>query len=236
MCIMEYYVSEQHEKRRRMFPHYNFGSNSEYYIFVCEHCKNEKRVRKMSYTSTKSIYWSDGKIEACNDWPISYMQRCPHCGKYYYVSIEEAQTGFGIDIEDDGRLEIGEYAALCSDKKMMESLPIENMASLLMQYVQQYNDTYRRGAQAEENEEKATYEQSKMFTDAILFLTERCRIPEILIADLYRQAGMFRKCMEYAADIVNRIKGEDLETLDRTRMLAIQGNTEPFITKKENFI
>lgn len=230
---MEFYVSEQHEKRRRMFPHYNYGGNSEYYIFVCGHCKNEKRVRKMPYTGTMCTYWSDGRIEACNDWQISYMQRCPHCGNYYFVDINEAERGFGSEPLDDGRVDIEEYAAVCSDREFMESLPPEVMSYLFMQYVQQYNDTYRRASQAEE-EKKATYEQSRMFTEAVLFLTEFCRIPEILIADLYRQAGMFRKCLEYAADNYNRIKEEDLETLDRTRLLAIQGKTAPFIIKRED--
>ena len=34
--------------------------------------------------------------------------------------------------------------------------------------------------------------------------------------------------------IYNRIKEEDLETLDRTRLLAIQGETAPFIIKIED--
>ena len=103
---MEFYVSEQHEKQRRMFPHYNYGGNSEYYIFVCGHCKNEKRVRKMPYTGNMCTYWSDGRIEACNDWQISYMQRCPHCGNYYFVDINEAERGFGSEPLDDGRVDI----------------------------------------------------------------------------------------------------------------------------------
>ena len=227
---MDFYVNVLHEKLKKFFPHHNYGNNSEYYIFTCEHCKKEKHVRKMPYSSTECIYWSDGKIESCNDWPISYMQRCPHCGKYYYVMVRESPTGFGEDPEDDGRLEIGEYAAICSNKELMESLHPGKMASLFMQYVQQYNDAYRRDSI---DDAKASYEESKMFIDAILFLTARCKISEIMIADLYRQAGMFRKCMEYAADIANHTKGDDLEILDKTRQMAIQGETAPFITKRE---
>ena len=176
-------------------------------------------------------WWSDGKIECCNDWQISYMQRCPHCGKYFYIVKEDAWTGYGSDPEDDGCLEIGEYASICSNKELMSSLPPEDMASLFMQYVQQYNDVYRRGAL---EEKRASYQESRMFTEAILFLAARCRIPGILIADLYRQAGMFRKCLEYAADIANKTNcgsPEDFETLDRTRFLAIKGDTVPFVTR-----
>ena len=91
-----------------------------------------------------------------------------------------------------------------------------------------YNDCFRRNPI---DGIKATYNQSKLFSDAVLFLTERCRIPHIVIADLYRQAGMFRKCMEYAADNVCRCKDEEKEILDKTRYLAIKGETEPFVMR-----
>ena len=228
MANMEYLWNALPQRMRTI---YNFGNNSEYYIFVCSHCGHEKRVRKEPLTSMSCTWWSDGKIECCNDWQISYMQRCPHCGKYFYIVKENAKTGYGSAPEDDGCLEIGEYASICSNKELMSSLPPEDMASLFMQYVQQYNDVYRRGAL---EEKRASYQESRMFTEAILFLAARCRIPGILIADLYRQAGMFRKCLEYAADIANKTNcgsPEDFETLDRTRFLAIKGDTVPFVTR-----
>ena len=101
------------------------------------------------------------------------------------------------------------------------------VASLFMQYVQQYNDVYRR---YDKTDRRATYEQSKMFTNAILFLTAYCRIPEVQIADLYRQAGMFKKCIDYASDPTTKVNEEEREILDKTIYLAIKGDTSPFVT------
>lgn len=224
--IMEFYINSQHLKKRTS---YNFGNNSEYFILVCQHCSKEKKVKKEPYVTTEKTYWSDDRVKSCDNREISYIQRCPHCGQYFFANPEEATVGFGSDFVD-GRMDVAELAAICSDKNLIESIEPGMKATLFMQYVHTYNDTYRR---YNDDEEKAPYKQSKMFTDAVLFLTERCRIPKTVIADLYRQAGMFRKCLEYSADIANGMHGEELEILDKTRYLAIKGETAPFITKTE---
>lgn len=225
---MEFYESEQREKLRKLFPHYNYGNNSEYYIFTCPHCHGEKRVRKEPVTATACTYWSDGKVECCNSPQVSFMQRCPHCSSYYYIVKDEAQTGLGCDPEDDGCLDIGEYAALIGNGELMSAYEPGIVATLFMQYVQQYNDVYRR---EERSDKKASYEQSRMFTEAVLFLTAHCHIPDILISDLYRQAGMFKKSLEYSSRPTIRIEEWERETLDRIRYLAIKGETAPFITR-----
>ena len=207
--------------RDRIIPKCN-----EFFIFVCSHCGGEKHVIKEPVTTTVCTYWSDGKIDCCNDSQISYIQRCPHCGKYYYIIKNEARTGFG-EAEDDGCLDIGEYAAICSNEALMSTYEPGMVASLFMQYVQQYNDVYRRYGNTDR---RATYEQSKMFTKAVLFLTAYCRIPEVQIADLYRQAGMFKKCIDYASDHVTKVKEEEREILDKAMYLAIKGETSPFVT------
>ena len=156
------------------------------------------------------------------------MQHCPHCSSYYYIVKDKAPTGFGSDPEDEGCLDIGKYAALIGNRELMSAYEPGIVASLFMQYVQQYNDVYRR---EDRTGRKASYEQSRMFTEAILFLTAHCRIPDILIADLYRQAGMFGKCLGYSSRPTIRIEEWERETLDRIRYLAIKGETAPFITR-----
>lgn len=214
---------------RGLARHFKFPESNECFILVCQHCKGEKRVRKELYISTASTRWSDNRVEACDNSNISYVQRCPHCGWYYFADTAEARTGLGGDIHD-GSMDVAELAAICSDSAFMESIEPGMKATLLMQYVHTYNDIYRRNFKCEH---PAPYSQSRLFTEAVLFLTARCRIPQAVIADLYRQAGMFRKCLEYAATI-SSVTPHEKEIIDQTRYLAIHGETAPFVVRYES--
>lgn len=229
LSIMIDYIPSRYGILRGGHPSYNYHSSCECYLFECSHCGHTKLIRKPLLLNMDRIHWSDNKIVGGNIDDISFIQRCPHCGKYYFVTVEDAVIEQGESC-DDGYMEIEELTAVCNDD-FLESIAPECKASLLMQYVHTYNDKYRRNPI---EECKAPYVQSKKFTDAVLFLTSRCRIPGILIADLYRQAGMFKKSLEYAADIADRTKGKDLEVLDRTRYLAIKGDVTPFVMNWEN--
>ena len=221
---MTFYIPESYKKLKELMHRRTPQYSGECYMFTCPSCGGKKSVAKLFMQPGSCNVWSDWLDEEFSYRVLSTLQRCPHCGGYYIVTHEGAPTEVAI-ATDDGKIELEELEKFLCEERDLENV---ELANLYMQYVHMYNDCFRRNPI---EGIKATYNQSKLFSDAVLFLTERCRIPQIVIADLYRQAGMFRKCMEYAADFVCRCNDEDKEILDKTRYLAIKGETEPFVMR-----
>lgn len=67
-------------------------------ILTCPYCGKEKEIMSlMSGNTCGSMLWSDNKQIAPMMPEISYVQKCPHCGKYYIrnrQAIRYATEGF----------------------------------------------------------------------------------------------------------------------------------------------
>lgn len=212
-----------------------FVERNNSYIYIsceCEHCGGKKYL-KLPYTVPPDYhYWSDGMIEGNPYSYASYVQKCPHCGSFFLVDFNSCPEVYNPPSVEDC-MDVSELAALLSDKELAASIQPDYHDSLMLHYVHRYNDMYRRGLR---NQGDAPYEQSRVFVNAILHLTGRRCLPMLILADLYRQAGMFYKCLEYAADMVNRIENKrDYEILDEIRYRAIKGDSAPFVTRHEYY-
>jgi len=56
-------------------------------ILKCPHCGGTKEVMSITSGNTSgATLWSDAKWYASMLPQVSYIQRCPHCGKYFFYS------------------------------------------------------------------------------------------------------------------------------------------------------
>ena len=106
-------------------------------ILICPYCKGEKPVLQlMSGNTFGGTQWSDLKSE----YPMlprpSVIQKCPHCGKYYFAQNVETKEG------DDCSGDLGELtfeqvkeARTQNDK---ERQPIDHEIELRLLFVNVY--------------------------------------------------------------------------------------------------
>ena len=212
--------------RERYFPR----ECSEYYLFKCSHCNYEKYVKKR-YFFTYELDWPTKMFTESVEPDFSYVQRCPHCGKYYIVDSFAFAVPGDRNVED-GNISVDELETLFADNAFMESLDDENLNNLILQYVYCYNKEYRSN---NEPKQKASYGKSRLFTECILQIISMQWLPKYVIADLYRQIGMFRKCLDYIDENYSRIKSEDYDTVDDIKYFALKGETAPFINRAPSF-
>ena len=198
----------------------------ECYIFTCPSCGGRKQVARKVMPPAVYNVWSDGLYEDTPVRSVSLLQHCPHCGEYYAVDLYDTPVEECTPLHDGciGLEELESYL------ERIEAQGDWVAPKLYMQYIHMYNDNFRRDGI---DICKATYRQARLFSQAILIVAALPSVPYNISADLYRQAGMFRKCMDVAGDYSKYLKGECLESLDRTRYLAIIGDTAPFVMKSE---
>jgi hypothetical protein len=147
------------------------------------------------------LEWSDGRL-ACQQWAASTGE----VSRFH----ELQQT----------------YDALCDPAADVDD---KQMVTLLLEIVQAYNDEYNRGCKAQKNVLFSDYE---FFVRCILELQERGRkmLPASLKAELYREAGMFEKCLEFSsADCRSR---DEKEIVDEVLFRAAHADTKPFIIEQ----
>lgn len=58
-------------------------------ILTCPHCQGKKEVMQLLSGNTFGAeLWSDSKEDAPMLPQVSYVQKCPHCGKYFLMSSQ----------------------------------------------------------------------------------------------------------------------------------------------------
>lgn len=63
-------------------------------ILVCPFCGTEKQIMSLLSGNTfGAVCWSDNKQKALMLPEISYVQKCPHCGKYYIIHNQQCDEG-----------------------------------------------------------------------------------------------------------------------------------------------
>ena len=145
--------------------------------------------------------WSDGRL-ACQHQAASTLSESRLC------ELQQAYNNLSI------------YATDIDDKQMV---------TLLLEIVQTYNDEYNRGREAKKSVQFADYE---FFVKCILKLQELGKemLPASLKAELYREAGMFEKCLEFSsADCSSR---DEKEIVDEVLFRAAHADSKPFIIEQ----
>ncbi len=169
-------------------------------ILTCPHCGGKKEVMSLvSGNTCGAEYWSDNKRIAPMLPEISYVQKCPHCGKYYIKErqkVEYAKEGWCFE---QGTLTFPEmkeaYKQLCEEGLQNERE--EKVLRTMLHHA--FNDYYYRSNDAPQN---IIDEDSRLFRDNGIWLIENLITDNLLKAEFYREIGEMEKAQTFL-DTVN---------------------------------
>lgn len=157
-------------------------------ILVCPFCGKEKEIMSLlSGNTCGAEMWSDNKTIAPMLPEISYIQKCPNCGKYYITARQEvryAKEGFS---SDQGLLSYPEmkeaFVQLSEEGFVRENEEIK----VRMMLHHAYNDYYYRSDDSKE----INIEDKKLFRENAIWLIDNHITDEVLKAEFYREIGEF---------------------------------------------
>lgn len=191
-------------------------------ILVCPFCGQEKEVMSFSESCSFGTTWSDGKYDIPFD--VSYVQRCPSCGKYYIMERQEEVKHSKYESGEDGYLiypEMKEAFAQLSEEGLMNKI---EEVRLRMMLHHAYNDYYYCGKDDSffhgrlriirrtrddpnmiRKKKAINKEDKKLFHDNAIWLIENYITNRVLKAEFYREIG------EYQAsyDLLESLKEDD---------------------------
>jgi hypothetical protein len=207
-------------------------------ILTCPFCGKEKEI--MSLLSCSSFFatiWSDNKRVDRNMPEISYVQKCPDCGKYYIIERQEAKFSDDRISYNKGLLtypEIREAFLQLSEEGFLNK---EEESNVRMMLHHAYNDYHYRKEEKEDICEK----DKVLFHENGLWLIHNQIEDDVFKAEYYREIGEFEKARSVLNTItvkggfwerlVNAIK-ERLEVHDSKVFIWIK--PVDFVPKRKN--
>lgn len=191
-------------------------------VLTCPFCGTKKDVMAlMSGNNIGAQLWSDNKEDAPMCPETSWVQKCPHCGKYYFLSRQKFVYSESTMSCDCGELSLQEAKEALEQltRDGFENSTEEAMIRLLL--FQAYNDEYFRY----EDEPKTipAKEDHALFVECGMWLINHYVEDVVLKAEYYREIGEMEKAQcilestemeddfnkELAAQIMERIEKGD---------------------------
>jgi hypothetical protein len=171
-------------------------------ILICPFCGTEKQIMSLISGNTFGAeLWSDNKQIAPMLPEISYVQKCPHCGKYYITGRQEvkyAEDGFSFE---KGLLTYPEMKEAFTQLSEEGFLNEKEEINVRMMLHHAYNDYYYRT-----EEKKVISEEDKtLFHENGLWLINNLITDSVMKAEFYREIGE----VDTARSILNSITVED---------------------------
>ena len=171
-------------------------------ILVCPFCGKEKEIMSLISGNTFGAeLWSDNKQIAPMLPEISYVQKCPHCGKYYITGRQEvkyAKDGYSFEKGLLTYPEMKEAFAQISEEGFLNEKEEINVRMMLHHA---YNDYYYRT-----DEKKVISEEDKtLFHENGLWLINNLITDSVMKAEFYREIGE----IDTAKSILDSITVED---------------------------
>lgn len=167
-------------------------------ILTCPYCGNEKQIMSLASGNTFGAeYWSDNKQIAPMLPEISYIQKCPHCGKYYIKSRQEvryAKDGWSFD---QGLLSFAELKDAFHQIIDEGFVDRQEESHVRMMLFHAYNDYYYR----KENTEEVDPSDYKLFVEQGLWLIENIVADNVLKAEFYREIGRIDEAKQCLSDV-----------------------------------
>lgn len=171
-------------------------------ILVCPFCGKEKEIMSLISGNTFGAeLWSDNKQIAPMLPEISYVQKCPHCGKYYITGRQEvmyAKDGYSFEKGLLTYPEMKEAFVQLSEDGFVNKKE-ETKVRMMLHHA--YNDYYYRN---DDNKEINAIDKT-LFYDNTIWLINNLITDSVLKAEFYREIGEF----EIAHDILESVKVED---------------------------
>ena len=155
-------------------------------ILVCPFCGKEKEIMSLISGNTFGAeLWSDNKQIAPMLPEISYVQKCPHCGKYYITGRQEvkyAKDGYSFE---KGLLTYPEMKEAFTQLSEEGFLNEKEEINVRMMLHHAYNDYYYRT-----DEKKVISEEDKtLFHENGLWLINNLITDSVMKAEFYREIG-----------------------------------------------
>ena len=171
-------------------------------ILICPFCGTEKQIMSLISGNTFGAeLWSDNKQIAPMLPEISYVQKCPHCGKYYITGRQEvkyAKDGYSFE---KGLLTYPEMKEAFTQLSEEGFLNEKEEINVRMMLHHAYNDYYYRT-----DEKKVISEEDKtLFHENGLWLINNLITDSVMKAEFYREIGE----VDTARSILNSITVED---------------------------
>ena len=198
-------------------------------ILTCPFCSAKKEVLSlMSGNTFGAELWSDGKQIAPMLPEISFVQKCPGCGKYYLLSRQEehyARKGF---CTETGNLTFAETKEAFA--QIQKELPLHKSEETQLRFMLHfaYNDYYYRNdyyCKKKKKKKTVAQEDYKLFRENAIWLLENAITDRIIAAEYYREIGEIKKASvvldaaqptddfhtQVAASIRKRLDAKDIE-------------------------
>ena len=171
-------------------------------ILICPFCGTEKQIMSLISGNTFGAeLWSDNKQIAPMLPEISYVQKCPHCGKYYITERQEvkyAKDGYSFEKGLLTYPEMKEAFTQLSEEGFFNENEEINVRMMLHHA---YNDYYYRT-----EEKKVVSEEDKtLFHKNGLWLINNLITDSVMKAEFYREIGE----IDTARSILDSITVED---------------------------
>lgn len=171
-------------------------------IITCPFCGTEKEIMSLASGNTFGAeLWSDNKQIAPMLPEISYIQKCPCCGKYYIKGRQAVRFSDRKYCLETGALTYHEMKEAFEQlfKEGFIDVKEESRVRLMLHHA--YNDYYIRNQERKEVPEI----DKQMFHDNALWLINNFLKNNVMKAEFYREIGD----MEAAKEILDSIVVED---------------------------
>lgn len=156
-------------------------------ILTCPYCGEEKEVMSIVSGNTFGArLWSDNKQIAPMLPEISYVQKCPECGKYYITSrlknTRYSEDGTSFELGNLTFPEMKEAFVQLSKESFLNKKE-ESQVRMMLHHA--YNDYYYRDGRENEIDDK----DQILFHENGLWLIEHHITDDVLKAEFYREMG-----------------------------------------------
>ena len=171
-------------------------------ILTCPFCGKDKEIMSLVSGNTFGAeLWSDNKQIALMLPEISYIQKCPHCGKYYIKerqSVKYAKEGYS---DEQGLLTFSEMKEAFSQLTAEGFIDKEEEGNVRMMLHHAYNDYYYRNG----NKNVIPEKDQKLFHENGLWLINNLITDNVMKTEFYREIGD----MKTAKKILDSLVVED---------------------------
>ena len=183
--------------------------------------------RKTDRFPNADCEWSDGKIETSYERQYSLVQRCQFTGRYmWYDEFDDTKSMAG-DFFSLRRLDFNELYDAFRQFEDENSLAPEKRLMLLWEMVHTYNDMYGRKSDAPLPSRK----EFVRFVDVVLEMQKYGRhdVPLSIKAELFREIGMFSKCISLYDGLAVYGDDDEKEIVDEVKFRAMHGDSALFV-------
>ena len=157
-------------------------------LAICPQCGHKKEIiQLLSGNTIDAVQWSDGKFVAPMLPEASPVQKCPECGKFYFLNEVEIEEGTDYSFEEGW---LGFDDAVKAYKELNDGAQSKKKDLLLLIVVWAYNDIVRAGGEP-------LCEQTRSFKDIVEKALKQNDFDNNLIlkAELFREISSFDECI-----------------------------------------